>query len=78
MDKNKLKELFYEQAKMFADLHGVSLDDIADAQFHASLRMIFEKAGIENMTVWVDNQAREFRRGLSASKSWAKRRAAAD
>lgn len=77
MNKGKLKDLFYEQAKMFADIHDVSIDDIADAQFHASLRMIYEQAGIENMTVWVDNQSREFRRALSASPSWIKRRAAA-
>lgn len=78
MDKKKLAELFYEQSKMFSDIHGVSLDDVADAQFHASLRMIMEKAGAENMMIWIENQTREFRRSLSASASWARRRANAE
>lgn len=78
MDKQKLANLFYEQSKMFSDIHGVSLDDVADAQFHASLRLIMEKAGAENMMVWIDNQTREFRRSLSSSASWIKRRANAD
>lgn len=60
---------------MFAEIHGVSIDDIADAQFHASMRIIHERAGTENMTIWIDNQSREFRRSLSSSRSWAKRRA---
>ena len=75
MDRKKLIELFFEQSKMFAEIHGVSIDDIADAQFHASMRIIHERAGTENMTIWIDNQAREFRRGLSNSRSWAKRQA---
>ncbi len=74
MDKKKLVDLFFEQSKTFADIHGVSIDDIADAQFHASMRIIHERAGTENMTIWIDNQAREFRRGLSNSRSWVKRR----
>lgn len=75
MDKKKLVDLFFEQSKTFADIHGVSIDDVADAQFQASMRIIHERAGTENMTIWIDNQAREFRRGLSNSRSWVKRRA---
>ena len=75
MDKKKLVDLFFEQSKTFADIHGVSIDDVADAQFQASMRIIHERAGAENMTIWIDNQAREFRRGLSNSRSWVKRRA---
>ncbi|NNC78065.1 MAG: hypothetical protein HKN77_08900 [Woeseiaceae bacterium] len=78
MDKKKLADLFYEQSKMFSDIHGVKLDDIADAQFHASLRMIMERAGAENMMVWIDNQTSEFRRNLAASPSWTKRRASSE
>ncbi len=77
MDKRKLVDLFFEQSKTFADIHGVSIDDIADAQFQASLRIVHERAGTENMTIWIDNQAREFRRSLSNSPSWVRRRATA-
>lgn len=75
VDKKKLIDLFFEQSKTFADIHGVSIDDIADAQFQASLRIIHQRAGTENMTIWIDNQSREFRRALSQSQSWLKRRA---
>lgn len=74
VDKKKLVDLFYEQSKMFAERNNVTLDEIADAQFHASMRVINERAGIENMMVWIDNQTREFRRGLSRSASWSNRR----
>ena len=76
-DKQKLLDLFDDQSKTCADRHGVSIDDIADAQFQASLRIVHERAGTENMTIWIDNQARAFRRGLSNSRSWVKRRAGA-
>lgn len=74
MDKKKLIKLFYEQSKMFAERNNVPLDEIADAQFHASMRVIHERAGIENMMVWIENQTREFRRNLTRSASWSKRR----
>lgn len=75
MDKKKLINLFFEQSKTFAEIHGVSLDDIADAQFQASLHIVHERAGIEHMSDWIEQQSREFRRGLSNSRSWLKRRA---
>ena len=77
MNKKKLVDLFFEQSRMFADIHGVSIDDVADAQFHASMRLIHERAGAENLKIWIDNQAREFRRSLSNSPSWTKRRTSA-
>ena len=74
MDKRKLVDLFYEQSKMFAERNKVPLDEIADAQFHASMRVINEHAGTENMMVWIENQTREFRRNLTRSASWSRRR----
>ncbi len=74
MDKKKLVDLFYEQSKMFAERNNVPLDEIADAQFHASMRVINQRAGVENMMIWIENQTREFRRNLTRSASWSNRR----
>ena len=78
MEKRKLIDLFYEQSNSFAARNRVSVDAIADAQFHASMRLISDSVGVEKMMTWIEKESREFRRGLASSPSWIKRKAAAE
>lgn len=77
VDKKKLIDLFYEQSKTFAERNQVSVADIADAQFHASMRLTCDRVDVQDMMIWIEKQSGEFRRGLARTSSWTNRKAAA-
>lgn len=77
MDRKKLAKLFYEQAKMFAELHGVSHDEIAAAQFHASVKLAIESDCSKAAAEWIESRKTEYRTTLQEQPDWFERQASA-
>lgn len=70
MDRKRLAKLFYEQAKMFAEVHGVEHDEIAAAQFHASVRLGVESGCSKAAAEWIECRKTEYRNTMQEYPDW--------
>ena len=70
MDRKRLAKLFYEQAKMFAEVHGVTYDEIAAAQFHASIKLAVESDCSKAAAAWIESRMTEYRTTMQEYPDW--------
>lgn len=70
MDRRRLAKLFYDQARSFADLHGLTREDIAAAQFHASVRLAMGTSCPKAAADWIERRKTEYRTTIEALPDW--------
>lgn len=73
MQRRRLAKLFYEQAKTFAEIQRVPLEDIAAAQFHASLRLALDAVSSLVADDWIELRKTEYRTGIAEQPDWFER-----
>jgi len=72
VDRKRLAKLFYEQAKLFAEIHGVTHEEIAAAQFHASVKLAIESDCSKAAAEWIESRKTEYRTTMQEFPDWFK------
>lgn len=75
MERRRLARLFYEQAKTFAEVQRVPLEEVAAAQFHASLRLALDAISSLVADDWIELRKTEYRTVLHEQPDWFERSA---
>lgn len=70
MDRKRLAKMFYEQAKLFAEIHDLTYDEIAAAQFHASVKLAVESDCSKAAAEWIESRKTEYRTTMQEFPDW--------